>query len=135
MRLLLSGWRQNPGVWQCTPGFFWKVDFYTVKCNTYCKWRMWGVFFMPDEKVLQVAILIWGCAFCAIAALCIFLSSNYEKHGTMWRYAAECKKNVRFTADGWSSGVSLPSVGNYALVLNKKIKLPVLRLWNKGLYL
>ncbi|VEJ97437.1 Uncharacterised protein [uncultured Blautia sp.] len=32
---------------------------------------------MPDEKVLQVAILIWGCAFCAIAALCIFLSSNY----------------------------------------------------------
>ncbi|MBE5704885.1 MAG: hypothetical protein EGS62_11940 [Ruminococcus sp.] len=34
---------------------------------------------MPDEKVLQVAILIWGCAFCAIAALCIFLSSNYFK--------------------------------------------------------
>ena len=26
---------------------------------------------MPDEKVLQVAILIWGCVFCAIAALCI----------------------------------------------------------------
>ena len=26
---------------------------------------------MPDEKVLQVAILIWGCAFCAIAALCM----------------------------------------------------------------
>lgn len=34
---------------------------------------------MPDEKVLQVAILIWGCAFCAIAALCIFLSSNYDR--------------------------------------------------------
>lgn len=34
---------------------------------------------MPDNKVLQVAILIWGCAFCAIAALCIFLSSNYDK--------------------------------------------------------
>ena len=34
---------------------------------------------MPDEKVLQVAILIWGCAFCAIAALCIFLSSNYNR--------------------------------------------------------
>ena len=27
---------------------------------------------MPDEKVLQVAILIWGCVFCAIAAICIF---------------------------------------------------------------
>ena len=26
---------------------------------------------MPDEKVLQVAILIWGCVFCAIAALCM----------------------------------------------------------------
>ena len=34
---------------------------------------------MPDEKVLQVAILIWGCAFCAIAALCMFLSSNYDR--------------------------------------------------------
>ena len=34
---------------------------------------------MPDEKVLQIAILIWGCAFCAIAALCIFLSSNYDR--------------------------------------------------------
>ena len=34
---------------------------------------------MPDEKVLQVAILILGCVFCAIAALCIFLSSNYDR--------------------------------------------------------
>ena len=34
---------------------------------------------MPDEKVLQVAILIWGCVFCAIAAICIFLSSNYDR--------------------------------------------------------
>lgn len=34
---------------------------------------------MPDEKVLQVAILIWRCVFCAIAALCIFLSSNYDR--------------------------------------------------------
>ena len=37
------------------------------------------MFFIPDEKVLQVAILIWGCVFCAIAALCIFLSSNYDR--------------------------------------------------------
>lgn len=34
---------------------------------------------MLDEKVLQVAILIWGCVFCAIAAICIFLSSNYDR--------------------------------------------------------
>ena len=34
---------------------------------------------MPYDKVLQVAILIWGCAFCAIAALCMFLSSNYDR--------------------------------------------------------
>ena len=34
---------------------------------------------MPDTKVVQIAILIWGCAFCAIAALCIFLSSNYDR--------------------------------------------------------
>ena len=34
---------------------------------------------MPDNRVLQVAILIWGCAFCAIAALCMLLSSNYDR--------------------------------------------------------
>ena len=34
---------------------------------------------MPDEKVLQVEILIWVCAFCAIAELCIFLRSNYNR--------------------------------------------------------
>ena len=34
---------------------------------------------MPDNRDLQVAILIWGCAFCAIAALCMLLSSNYDK--------------------------------------------------------
>ena len=36
---------------------------------------------MPDEKVLQVAILIWGCVFCAIAALCmraLQLLSNHK---------------------------------------------------------
>ena len=31
------------------------------------------------KNVLQVAILIWGCVFCAIAAICIFLSSNYDR--------------------------------------------------------
>ena len=34
---------------------------------------------MPDNRVLQIAILVWGGAFCAIAALCMFLSSNYDK--------------------------------------------------------
>lgn len=34
---------------------------------------------MPDNRGLQVAILIWGCAFCAIAALCMLLSSNYDR--------------------------------------------------------
>ena len=39
---------------------------------------------MPDDKVLQVAILIWGCAFCAIAALCMFLSSNYDREKRLY---------------------------------------------------
>lgn len=34
---------------------------------------------MPDNRFLQIVILIWGCAFCAIAAVCMLLSSNYEK--------------------------------------------------------
>lgn len=29
---------------------------------------------MPDNRGLQVAILIWECAFCAIAALCMLFS-------------------------------------------------------------
>lgn len=34
---------------------------------------------MPDMKFIQVAILVWGGAFCLIAALCMFLSSNYNR--------------------------------------------------------
>ena len=34
---------------------------------------------MPDNRFLQIVILVWGCAFCAIAALCMFLSNNYDR--------------------------------------------------------
>ena len=34
---------------------------------------------MTDNRVMQVAILVWGCAFCVIAAICMLLSSNYDK--------------------------------------------------------
>ena len=34
---------------------------------------------MTDNRALQVAILVWGCAFCVIAAICMLLSSNYDK--------------------------------------------------------
>ena len=34
---------------------------------------------MPDMKFIQVAILVWGGAFCLIMALCMFLSSNYNR--------------------------------------------------------
>ena len=55
---------------------------------------------MPDEKVLQVAILIWGCAFCAIAALCIFLSSNYNREKRRYLVLMESFASLLLLMDG-----------------------------------
>ena len=52
---------------------------------------------MLDEKVLQVAILIWGCVFCAIAAICIFLSSNYDREKR--RYLILMESCLLYTSD------------------------------------
>lgn len=55
---------------------------------------------MPDEKVLQVAILIWGCVFCAIAALCIFLSSNYDREKRRYLILMESFASLLLLMDG-----------------------------------
>ncbi len=34
---------------------------------------------MMDKDILQVSILIWGCVFCVIAEVCMFLSNSYNK--------------------------------------------------------
>ena len=56
---------------------------------------------MPDEKVLQVAILIWGCVFCAIAALCIFLSSNYDREKRRYLILMESFTSLLLLMDAW----------------------------------
>lgn len=56
---------------------------------------------MPDEKVLQVAILIWGCVFCAIAALCIFLSSNYDREKRRYLILMESFHHPEQATDEW----------------------------------
>ena len=34
---------------------------------------------MFDRQSIHVALLLWGCIFCLIAAVCIFMSKNFEK--------------------------------------------------------
>lgn len=35
---------------------------------------------MQYKNFMQVVILLWSCAFCIVAALCMLLSNNYDKN-------------------------------------------------------
>lgn len=37
-----------------------------------------------DRQSTHVAILLWGCIFCLIAALCLFMSQNFDRQKRKW---------------------------------------------------
>lgn len=39
---------------------------------------------MFNRQMLHVSMLLWGCIFCLIAALCMFMSRNFDKGKRMW---------------------------------------------------
>lgn len=39
---------------------------------------------MFDRQSTHVAMLLWGCIFCLIAALCMFMNRNFEKEKRRW---------------------------------------------------
>ena len=39
---------------------------------------------MFNRQSLHVAMLLWGCIFCLIAALCMFMSRNFDKGKRKW---------------------------------------------------
>ena len=34
---------------------------------------------MFNRRSIHVALLLWGCIFCVIAALCMYMSRNFDK--------------------------------------------------------
>lgn len=39
---------------------------------------------MFDRQSIHVALLVWGCIFCLIAALCMYMSTQFERHRRRW---------------------------------------------------
>lgn len=39
---------------------------------------------MFDRQSLHIALLLWGCIFCLIAALCMFMSRNFNREKRKW---------------------------------------------------
>lgn len=39
---------------------------------------------MFDRRSIHIALLLWGCIFCLIAALCMYMSRNFDKEKRRW---------------------------------------------------
>lgn len=44
---------------------------------------------MFDRRSLHIAMLLWGCIFCMLTALCMFLSRNFDKEKRKWIMSME----------------------------------------------
>lgn len=39
---------------------------------------------MFDRQSIHIALLLWGCIFSLIAAVCVFMSKNFDKEKRKW---------------------------------------------------
>lgn len=58
---------------------------------------------MFDRQSLHIAMLLWGFVFCLIAALCIFMSTNFDKKKRHWMLLMQifCASLLLFDALAW----------------------------------
>lgn len=44
----------------------------------------WREEIMFDRQSIHIALLLWGCIFCLLAALCMFMSKNFDREKRKW---------------------------------------------------
>lgn len=49
---------------------------------------------MVNIQSIQVELLVWGCIFCFIAAVCMFLSNNYDAEKRKWLFWMEISTSM-----------------------------------------
>ena len=54
---------------------------------------------MFDRQSLHVALLLWGCAFCFIAAICVSVSQNFDKEKKYWVVCQQVASAILLLSD------------------------------------
>ena len=70
---------------------------------------------MFNRQSLHIALLLWGCIFCLLAALCIFLIQNFDKEKRRWLLAQQLTCAVLLASDslawGWRGAPGAAAAG------------------------
>lgn len=59
---------------------------------------------MYNRQSLHIAMLLWGCIFGLIAALCMFMSKNFDKEKRYWLIILELSVSVLLLSDAFAWG-------------------------------
>ncbi len=59
---------------------------------------------MFDRQSLHVALLLWGCVFCMIAALCMLVSRNFERRKRLWLLGMQFSCAILLLSDALAWG-------------------------------
>ena len=59
---------------------------------------------MFNRQSLHIAMLLWGCIFGLIAALCMFISKNFDKEKRHWLIILELSVSVLLLSDAFAWG-------------------------------
>ena len=54
---------------------------------------------MFDRQSLHIALLMWGCIFNLIAALCMFMSKNFDRQKQKWMLCMQLSSAVLLGSD------------------------------------
>lgn len=54
---------------------------------------------MFDRQSIHVALLLWGSIFCLIAALCMFMSKNFDQKKRRWMLFMQLTSAVLLISD------------------------------------
>ena len=54
---------------------------------------------MFNRRSIHVALFLWGCIFCVIAALCMYMSRNFDKEKRRWLLLFQISSSILLLAD------------------------------------
>ncbi len=75
---------------------------------------------MFNRQSLHIALLLWGCIFSLIAALCMFMSKNFDKHKRRWLLVTLCNCAALLCSDAiaWGARGVSGSTGYATVVIS-----------------
>lgn len=59
---------------------------------------------MFNRQSIHIALLLWGCVFSVIAAICMFMSKNFEKEKRRWMLLMQISSAILLLSDAFAWG-------------------------------